>query len=327
MTQDSVSPREVIQRTIHFQDPPRYGFYFSRFKCDDTVDVFDFFMKNEHGTDPWGTTWTVHPDIPSIGIPKNVPMARHDDLGCVHAPDPKEFARRTIANLRQLTPEQQKKYRFIATSSGIWERIQYFRGMDNVMPDMVDNPESVHRLIKLCTDFWVAYVEELAPIRGEMDALYMFDDWGTQLDVMISPAMWREFFAKPYRRITDAVHTNKMDFWLHSCGCVTNLMGDFIDAGMDLISPYQSGTCGYEKVSSQFAGRVAFMTTVDSQSTLTHGTPQRVRAECPRLEKWGTPHGGLIVGGYSYDTPEANERVVFDYFGSRTPAQCGQENG
>jgi succinyl-diaminopimelate desuccinylase len=38
------------------------------------VDVFDFFMKDEHGTDPWGITWVVHPDIPSIGIPKEHPL-------------------------------------------------------------------------------------------------------------------------------------------------------------------------------------------------------------------------------------------------------------
>ena len=105
-----------------------------------------------------------------------------------------------------------------------------------------------------------------------------------------------------------------MDFWLHSCGRVTNLIGDFIDTGMDLVSPFQSGTCGYEEVAEKFAGKIAFMTSVDSQSTLTHGTPEQVLAECRRLDKWRTAHGGLIIGSYNYDTPEANERVVFDYF-------------
>jgi uroporphyrinogen-III decarboxylase len=186
--------------------------------------------------------------------------------------------------------------------------------MDQIFTDMIDNPDAVHYLVNLCTDFWVAFLAELAPMRDELDAIYMFDDWGTQLDVMISPAMWREFFAAPYRRITEAAHANGMDFWLHSCGRVTNLIADFIDAGMDLISPFQSGACGYETVAERFAGRVAFLTTVDSQSTLTHGTPAEVLAECRRLERWGTPHGGLIIGSYRYDTPEENERTVFDYF-------------
>ncbi len=309
-----MTPREIVKRCIHFQNPPRVGMYFNRFGWDDTVDVFDFFIKDEHGTDPWGITWVVHPDFPSIGIPKQHPAEKLEDVCRLRAPDPKEFAARVFANLKKLTPDQRRKYRFIATSSGIWERIQYFRGMENVFEDLACNQEVAHGLIKLCTDFWVEFLEELAPAKGELDALYMFDDWGTQQDVMISPEMWRTFFAKPYRRITDAAHANGMDFWLHSCGCVTNLIGDFISAGMDLVSPFQSGTCGYEKVAEKYAGRIAFLTSVDSQSTLTHGSPEQVLAECRRLDKWRTPHGGLIIGSYNYDTPEANERVVFDYF-------------
>ena len=309
-----MSSREVIQRCIHFQDPPRVGLYFGRFGCDDTVDVYDFYVKDEHGTDPWGITWVSFPDLPTIGVPERHPAERIEDVEKLRAPDPKLYADKARAALRDLTPEQRTKYRFIATAFGIWERIQQFRGTENIFMDLIEHPDAVHHMLELSADFWVAYVEELASEKGELDALYMFDDWGTQQDVMISPAMWRQFFAKPYRRITDAVHANGMDYWLHSCGRVTNLMGDFIEAGMDLISPYQSGTCGYEEVADKYAGKVAFMTTVDSQSTLTHGTPAQVLAECRRLEKWGTPHGGLIVGGYSYDTPEENERVVFDYF-------------
>ncbi|MBU4211275.1 MAG: hypothetical protein L6437_04720 [Kiritimatiellae bacterium] len=309
-----MSPREVIKRCIHFQDPPRVGLYFGRFGWDDTVDVYDFYVKDEHDTDPWGITWVSYPDFPTIGVPKQHPAERIEDVAKLRAPDPKLYAEKVRVALKNLTPEQRTKYRFIATAFGIWERIQQFRGTENIFVDLVERPEIVHYMLKLCADFWVAYMEELAPEKGELDALYMFDDWGTQQDVMISPAMWRQFFAKPYKRITDAVHANGMDYWLHSCGRVTNLMGDFIEAGMDLISPYQSGTCGYEDVAARYAGKVAFLTSVDSQSTLTHGTPAQVLSECRRLAKWKTPHGGLIVGGYSYDTPEENERVVFNYF-------------
>lgn len=310
----AMTSREIMKRAIHFNDPPRVGMYFGRFGWDDTVDAFEWFIKDEHGTDPWGTTFVVHPDFPSIGIPREHPIQTPDDVDKIKVPSVREFAARTVTSVRALTPEQQKKYRFIATSSGIWERIQYFRGMESIMEDLILNPELVDRLLGTCVDFWVDYIKALAPIRGEIDAIYMFDDWGTQLGPMIGPAMWQRFFAKHYRRITDTAHELGMDFWLHSCGCVTDLIPSFIEVGMDLINPYQSGTCGYERVARDFAGKVAFLTTVDTQSTLTHGTPEQVLAECRRLEKWGTEHGGFVIGGYSYDTPEANERVVFDYF-------------
>lgn len=340
-----ISSREIIKRCIHFQYPPRVGLYFPRFGCDDTVNVFDFYLRDENGVDPWGLMWEVHPDIPSIGMPKRPLVERIEDLDKLRAPDPKEFAARVagrwsgsnrfhtnpipeplpVFSLKSLTPEQRNKYRYIAASCGIWEIPRFLRGMEALCEDMMFDPELAHRLIGFCADFWVAFLEELAPLKGEIDALYMFDDWGTQQAAMIGPALWRQFFAKPYRRIAEAAHAQDMDFWLHSCGRVTNLIGDFIEAGVDLLNPFQSGACGYEEVAEKFAGKICFLTTVDTQSTLTHGAPAQVLAECKRLAKWQTPRGGLIVGGYHYDTPEENERVVFDYF-RKAPAMEGGIN-
>jgi hypothetical protein len=88
----AMTPRENMQRSIHFQEPERMPMYFGRFGVDDTVDVFDFFVKDANGVDPWGITWVVHPDIPSIGIPKEHPVQTLDDLGTVVAPNPRVFA-------------------------------------------------------------------------------------------------------------------------------------------------------------------------------------------------------------------------------------------
>lgn len=337
MNSDSMSPREVVKRCIHFQDPPRVPMYFSRFGVNDTVDIFDFYLRDANGVDPWGMTWEVHPDFPSIGMPKHTLVNSIADIDRLQAPDPKEYAARVagtwtgpdrfrlpsvpaavpVLSLKTLAPEERNKYRFIAASCGIWEIPHFMRGMEAFCEDMLCNPELAHRLIVFCTDFWVAFLKELAPLKGEIDAFYIFDDWGTQQDVMISPALWRQFYAEPYERIVAAAHANGMDFWLHSCGRVTNLIGDFIAVGMDLLNPFQSGTCGYEEVAEKYAGKIAFLTSVDSQSTLTHGTPEQVLADCRRLAKWKTPHGGLIAASYNYDTPEENERVVLNYFQRR----------
>lgn len=320
MTTD-LTPREIIKRVIHFQDPPRVGLYFGRFGIDDTVDVFDFHIRDENNVDPWGIQWTTHPDVPSLGQVKEHPVKTLEDVARLTPPDPKFYAKQVRLALDKLTPEQHAKYRFIATSSGIWEVSRYLRGMAELMEDMVLNPEVVHAVAGYCADFWVAFTRELAPLREEIDALWMFDDWGTQTEIMISRPMWQRYFGPQYQRLTDAVHELGMDFWLHSCGRVTNLIEDFIGVGMDLINPYQSATCGYEEVAARYAGRVAFMTTVDSQSTLTRGTPEQCTAEAARLANWATEHGGLIVGNYSYDTPEENERAVFRYFTGTTPEE------
>ena len=317
----SLTPREIVKRTIHFQDPPRQALYFGRFGADDTVDVFDFHIRDENNVDPWGIQWTTHPDVPSLGQVKEHPVKALADVPNLTPPDPKVYAEKLRQALDNLTPEQRRKYRFTATSSGIWEVSRYVRGMAELMEDMVLNPELVDAVVAFSADFWVAFLEEIAPLAGEMDAIWMFDDWGTQTEIMISRKMWQRHFGPQYRRITDAAHALGMDFWLHSCGRVTNLIEDFIEVGMDLVNPYQSATCGYEEVAERYAGRIAFMTTVDSQATLTRGTPEQCAAEAARLATWATPHGGLIVGSYGYDIAEENERAVFGYFTGMSPEE------
>ncbi|HEY3398912.1 MAG TPA: uroporphyrinogen decarboxylase family protein [Armatimonadota bacterium] len=309
-----LTSREIIKRVIHFQDPPRVGLYFSRFGVDDTVDVFDFHIRDAHNVDPWGVQWVTHPDVPSLGQVKEHLVKTMADVAKLTPPDPVYYVQQVREALARLTPEQRDKYRFIATSSGIWEVSRYLRGMAELMEDMVLDPALVDAVVAFSADYWVAFLEELAPLADEIDAIWMFDDWGTQSDVMISPTMWRRYFGPHYRRIVAAAHALGMDFWLHSCGRVTNLIGDFIDVGMDLVNPYQSKTCGYEEVAEKFAGKIAFLATVDTQATLTRGTVAQVKSEIPRVAKWGTEHGGLIVSNYNYDTPEENEQAVLDYF-------------
>ena len=111
-----VTSREIIRRCVHFEGPPRFGLYYSAFGRNDTVDVFDFFIKDENGVDPWGITWTVHPDVPSIGIIKDHPLQSDPDLGKIRALDPKAYADQVVESLGALSAEDRDKYRIISTS-------------------------------------------------------------------------------------------------------------------------------------------------------------------------------------------------------------------
>ena len=55
--------------------------------------------------------------------------------------------------------------------------------------------------------------------------------------------------------------------------------------------------------------------------------PEQCTAEAARLARWATPHGGLIVGNYNYDTPEENERAVFRYFTAASPEEYKAAQG
>lgn len=309
--------REIVKCAVEFRSPERVGLlYLDDDEHCDVQYIFDFFQKNAEGIDLWGNRWMVHPDFPSTGYVHEHPCADWTAFDNWQWPDPAEFARMTIASYETHKPALLKKdkYRLIASSSGIWERSQYLHGMENCMIDFYEEPQRMKWLIGRITDVWVDYLEQLQLWRGEIDAFFMFDDWGTQTDTMISRAQWDEFFLPHYRRIADACHRNGMHFWLHSCGKVTEFIEGFIAAGIDCVNPFQTKTCGYEEVARRYAGRICFATTVDTQTTLKDGPFEQITREAALLAKWGTPAGGLIVRSYQYDIEPANEQAVLDYF-------------
>lgn len=313
-----MTSREIVKRAVEFRAPPRVGLIFPG-RIMDVDYVFDFFQKDANGIDLWGSKWTVHPDFPSIGCVEEHPLTTLDAMAAWRPPDMGRFAAMTEASLAARLPvlAQADKYRIVALSSGIWERLQYLRGTEQAMMDFAERPEAVRGLLRCLTDAWLEYIDHLAPFAAEIDALFMFDDWGTQTAAMINPAMWREFFLPEYRRITAACHRRGMHFWLHSCGKVTELLAGFIEAGIDTVNPYQSGTCGYEDVAERFRGKIAFATTVDIQTTLKTGPIETILTECKRLARWGSESGGLIIRGYNYDIPMDHEEAVLEYFMSR----------
>ncbi len=309
-----MTSREIIKRAVEFRSPPRVGLIFP--EMTDVAYMFDFFQKDASGIDLWGSKWTVHPDYPSTGYVHEHPLTTISAMDAWRPPDISRFVDMTKASLDKRLPllAQGDKYRIVALSSGIWERLQYLRGMEQVMVDFVERPEAVRGLLRRLTNAWLEYMERLAPFAAEIDALFMFDDWGTQTAAMISPTMWQEFFLPEYRRLTDACHAKGMHFWLHSCGMVTELLPGFIEAGVDTVNPFQSGTCGYESVAERFCGKIAFATTVDIQTTLKSGPVEKIIEECKRLAHWGSSRGGLIIRSYNYDITPAHEEAVLEYF-------------
>ena len=127
----------------------------------------------------------------------------------------------------------------------------------------------------------------------------MTDDWGSQKNTFVSPALFAEFFAERYRALFDAIHGHGWHVILHSCGRINDFLPLFMDVGVDVLNMQQPRAYGIRELGDAFAGKVCFLTTVDIQATLPRGDPEAVRAEARELvESWSTPEGGLIVFNY-----------------------------
>ncbi len=108
-------------------------------------------------------------------------------------------------------------------------------------------------------------------------------DFGSQNGLFLSVDTYRQLF-KPYHvAINRLIHerTNWKTF-IHSCGGVYELVGEFIDAGFDVLNPVQCSACGMdpETLKREFGQDVVFWGGgVDTQKTLPFGTPEEVYRE------------------------------------------------
>ncbi len=123
-------------------------------------------------------------------------------------------------------------------------------------------------------------------------------DFGAQSGSIISPETYRELFKPLHKKMNDWVHQHtSWKTFFHTCGDVTALLEDFIEAGLDILNPVQISAGGMDPsfLKDSYGDRLVFWGGgVSTQKTLSFGTPEEVEAEVTRnLEIFGR-QGGFI---------------------------------
>lgn len=131
----------------------------------------------------------------------------------------------------------------------------------------------------------LADLERLTAALGEhVDVAFVSGtDFGAQHGLMMSVADYRQLFKPYHAAVNRLIHerTNWKTF-IHSCGAVYDLVGDFIDAGFDVLNPVQCSARGMDPrtLKREFGRDVVFWGGgVDTQKTLPFGSPDEVYRE------------------------------------------------
>ena len=156
----------------------------------------------------------------------------------------------------------------------------------------------------------------------EYDGLHFADDWGEQRRLLIRPATWRKLFKPRYKTMFDRVHAAGMDVWYHTDGCITDIFGDLVEIGVDVIN-CQVVTVGHDWIAQNVRGKVAFRTDIDRQHILPFGSPAQVKEEVHRtFEACGTADGGIVAcGEYFLPSGQILGHLVL---GHRVPPESGR---
>ncbi len=185
-------------------------------------------------------------------------------------------------------------------ASGFWcpffHDIMDLMGMENYMVKMSTHPAVVQAVTdRVCSFYFEANELFFAAAEDLVDGFFFGNDFGTQIDLLLSPARFDEFVMSWFRRFIGQGHAHGCQVILHSCGSIYRVIERLIDSGVDCLHPLQAlaRNMEAERLGREFRGRVSFLGGVDTQRVLNHGSPADVRNEVRRVKDLLGPH--LII--------------------------------
>jgi len=268
----------------------------------------------DHVRDVYGVVWdrTVDKDI---GTPCDWPLRRPADLDTYEWPDASDPAWYAgIAEARAARPD---RVSFYALGFALYERAWTLRGMDALLMDMVERPEFVERLLDAIVEHDLVQVHRALELG--VDGVLFGDDYGMQRGLIFGLEHWRHFIRPRLARLFAPVREAGRIVALHSCGCVTELLDDLVDIGLNLFNPFQPEVMDVAALLRQYHGRLAFHGGMSVQRTLPFGSEADVRAAARRLVELGAGGGYVFATSHAAgpDVPPENLVAMMDVLRSQ----------
>ena len=197
---------------------------------------------------------------------------------------------------------------------------QWLYRADNFYMMMAAQPKRTHEFLDRVVEIHLAELEKLLQFAGPyVDVVALSDDLGGQTSLLVSPAMFREFFKERLRVIWNRIRQlTNAKIMLHSCGAVRELIPDLIDAGVDILNPIQFDCPGMNvrELKAEF-GRdlVLWGGGCDTHRILPRGTPEEVRRHVKEQVSHLRPGGGFVfqqVHNVLADVPPQNIVAMYD---------------
>lgn len=156
------------------------------------------------------------------------------------------------------------------------------------------DPDYITRLVDDRKEAQLNIIEELAKYKPR--AIFGGDDMGQKGRPLLSPRAFRKFFKPAYKEIFDKIHDIGAIAFNHSCGNITELLPDLIDAGLDGWQSLEPASrIDHAALKKKYGDKFLFVGGLDSRE-ISFGTPESVRTHVKdQIRKMGKG-GGYICG-------------------------------
>ena len=253
--------------------------------------------------DEWGIGWRKPKDGGFYYDMYHHPLAGADSMDEIRSyafPEPEDVQRfATLREQAEAAVAQEKAVVLAGPCAGIAEVYSWLRGYEAYYVDLALNQKTVAYMLDRLVEFKCAYWEQsLQEIGDLVDVVIEADDLAGQHSLLLSPETYRRLIKPRHARLFSFIKDQApVKVFFHSCGAVRPILGDFLDAGIDILNPVQASAAGMNlrELKAEFGRDVVFWGGgVDTQGVLGRGTPEDVREDVKRNIEALASGGGFV---------------------------------
>ena len=306
--------KEHIKQIITHDDPPRIGFDFLGNNPRDIqyIEITRLVRPDSKELETWNRSPLLTSRVPWFsGELMLTPMgdiygrldgktkgecikgALQDGWEFLDTWVPPVIDEKTTAKLETAGFKESDKYILCGLPVAIFSSLRDCRHMDNALMDTILEQENVRIFLDRIIDLAVNILN--MEYRSGIDGIIIFDDMGTQNSLFFSPQTFKDLFKLYYKKLANEIHNRNMDFFLHSCGRVYDIVGDFIDAGVDVFQFDQPELSGSDVWAQEFGRQAVFYCPVDIQKIMSTGNRQLIEEGALNMVKYFKACGGSLI--------------------------------
>lgn len=267
--------------------------------------------QKEFFQDEYKVVWNRTGVDKDIGVVDKILISSEEDLEAYEFPPVYEsYIRKQMESLVASDPNN---FKVAMIGYSLFERAWSLMGMEDLMCNMLIEPELVHALLRKICDRNLKMLD--IALEYDFDCFHFGDDWGQQKGLIMGPAHWREFI-KPYLSEMYAKVKNAGKFVSqHSCGDIREIMDDVIALGLNMYQTFQPEIYGLD-YAEKLRNRLTIWGAISVQADLPYKTPAEIK-EITRNTLKAFAEGGLVVSpthAVPPDVPPENLLAMLDVF-------------
>ena len=194
------------------------------------------------------------------------------------------------------------------------------RGIQEWYMATVENRDYIYEVFERQSVIALQNLQTLIDLFGDrVQAVYLTGtDFGTQRSLFISLPTYRDLYKPFQKKLNDYVHTHSnWKAFMHSCGAISELIPDLIEAGFDILNPVQCSATGMDpvKLKKEFGKDIVFWGGgVNTQHTMPTGSPDDVYREVSSRIEIFNQGGGYVfdaIHNVQAQTPLENINAMF----------------